>query len=374
MERKVSIVRCKSYEKEEVFKALRKSIDLIGGIQRFIKEGNSVLIKPNLLYGKAPEKAVTTHPTLIKGMIQITREAGGKPFIGDSPSVGSLLKTAEKAGIKGIAEELGAPLMEFNRPIFSDHKKESFFKAIEIEQSVLEADVIINLPKWKTHAQMLLTLGIKNLFGCIPGKKKALWHLKAGRDRRQFAQLLVDLYQIISPPLTILDGVIGMEGNGPNNGRPIHLGLILASSDALSLDQVVCDLIGIPREILLTNHVATERGLGKEQIEIVGEEIEKVRIPKFDLPRVSSTDWGLPPFLSRILKNAFSSKPLLRKELCRGCGQCIEVCPPQALRLKGKNLLINYDQCIRCFCCQEVCPEGAILPEPGWALKVLGKG
>src|SRR3990172_12353520 len=231
MKSSVSIVKVHSYNEEEVWIGLRKSIDLIGGIKNFVKNGDLVLLKPNLLYGKAPEKAVTTHPSIIRGIIQIVREAGGIPFIGDSPSIGSLDRAAEKAGIKKVADETKCPLMEFNRPVLSEKGRGRVFKQLEIDQKVLEADVVINLPKWKTHGMMLLTLGVKNLFGFLPGPRKALWHLKAGDDRKVFAQVLVDLYQIVQPSLTILDGILGMEGNGPGSGRPIPLGLILASRD-----------------------------------------------------------------------------------------------------------------------------------------------
>ncbi len=211
MKSSVSIIRCENYDEKKVLTALRQSIDLIGGVQAFISKGNRVLLKPNLLYGKSPEKAVTTHPSILKGMIQIVREAGGIPSIGDSPSVGSLARTAEKAGIKAVADEMKCPLVEFNKPALSGKGKENIlFKQLEIDQAVLDADVVIDLPKWKTHIQMFLTMGVKNLFGCVPGSKKALWHLKAGEDAKIFAQILVDIYKIVRPSLTILDGVVGM--------------------------------------------------------------------------------------------------------------------------------------------------------------------
>jgi len=238
---------------------------------------------------------------------------------------------------------------------------------------VLEADVMINLPKWKTHAQMLLTLGVKNLFGCIPGPRKALWHLKAGEDRRLFAQMLFDLYQIIQPSLTILDGIVGMEGDGPSSGRPIPLGLILASRDALSLDQIVCDLLNLPRRSLMTNRVAQEQGVGKDPIEVVGEKIDRVKISEFHFPKLLGIDWNLPGFLRKILKNAITSRPVIQKEICKNCHHCAEICPPKALSQKGGELVFDYDQCIRCFCCQEICPEGAVLIEPGWVLKLAGR-
>jgi uncharacterized protein (DUF362 family)/Pyruvate/2-oxoacid:ferredoxin oxidoreductase delta subunit len=371
MKSTVSIIRCQRYDEDEVSNGLRQSIDLIGGISQFVKKGARVLIKPNLLIGKAPEKAVTTHPLIVKGVIRIVREAGGVPFIGDSPSIGSLAKTAEKAGIKSVAEAMGCPLVEFDKPVHPVRRGKTF-KQLEIDQMILESDVIINLPKWKTHTQTLLTLGVKNLFGCVPGTRKALWHLKAGEDRKVFAQVLLDLYQIIQPSLTILDGIVGMEGNGPNSGQPIQLGLILASGDALSLDQIVCDLLGISRESLLTNRVAFEQGLGRDEIEVAGERLEDVKIRHFSLPNLTRIDWNLPGFLRRALKNAISSRPVIDEEVCKDCGQCVEICPTRTLYKKGSGLTFDYGKCIRCFCCQEVCPEGAILIEPGWALKLVG--
>jgi ferredoxin len=281
------------------------------------------------------------------------------------------MRTAEKAGIKAVADEIKCPLVEFNKPILPPKRGGKIFKQLEIDQTVLEADVVINLPKFKTHSLTLLTLGVKNLFGCIPGPRKALWHLKAGEDRKTFAQILVDVYQIIHPSLTILDGIVGMEGNGPNSGRPIQLGLILASGDPLSLDQIVCDLLGISRESLLTNRVAFDQGLGKDKIDVFGERAEDVKISNFQFPTLSQPDWNLPGFLRKALKNALTSKPVIEEEVCDACDRCAEICPPKALARKGKDLIFDYEQCIRCFCCLEVCPEGAISIKPGWALRLI---
>lgn len=373
MKSSVSVVRCQNYDEATVLSALRQAIDLIGGIQIFVKQGNHVLLKPNLLFGKSPEKAVTTHPSIVRGMIQIVREAGGIPSIGDSPSVGSLAWTAEKAGIKAVADEMKCPLVAFDRPVLLSKGTGKVFKQLEIEQAVLEADVVINLPKWKTHGQMLLTLGVKNLFGCIPGPRKPLWHLKAGDDRKIFAQILFDIYQAIRPSLTLLDGIVGMEGNGPNSGRPIPIGLVLASGDSLSLDQIVCDLIGISRGSLLTNRVAIEQGIGRDPIEVLGERMEAVKISGFQFPTLSQIDWGLPGFLRKVLKHALTARPVIDEEVCESCDRCAEICPPKALARKGEELVFDYGKCIRCLCCLEVCPEGAISNKPGWALRLVGR-
>jgi uncharacterized protein (DUF362 family)/Pyruvate/2-oxoacid:ferredoxin oxidoreductase delta subunit len=369
----VSIVKCQNYDEAKVLAGLRQSIDLIGGIQTFVKKGHRVLLKPNLLYGKTPDKAVTTHPAIVKGMIRIVREAGGIPFIGDSPSIGGLMRAAEKAGIKRVADEMNCPLVEFNKPVLPPKGGGKIFKQLEIDQAVLEADVVINLPKLKTHSLTLLTLGIKNLFGCVPGPRKALWHLKAGEDRKTFAQILVDIYQIVQPSLTILDGIVGMEGNGPGSGDPRALGLILASQDALSLDQVVCDLLGISRKSLMTNRVAFEQGMGNDKIDVLGERMDDVKISAFQFPILSQPDWNIPGFLRKALRNALTSKPVVEEEVCNACNQCVEICPPNTLTRKGKGLVFDYGKCIRCFCCQEVCPEGAISIKPGWGLRLVGR-
>ncbi|MDI6763245.1 MAG: DUF362 domain-containing protein [Thermodesulfobacteriota bacterium] len=369
----VSIVKCRRYDDEEVLEKLRLSIDLIGGIGSFVKKGDRVLLKPNLLYGKAPEKAVTTHPSIIRGVIQIVRENGGIPFLGDSPGIGNSVGVAEKAGIKRVADAMDCPVIEFNRPVLPPERKGRFFKNIEIDQAIFEADVIINLPKWKTHAQMLLTLGVKNLFGCVPGQRKALWHLKAGEDHKIFAQMLVDIYLMIQPSLTILDGIVGMEGNGPGSGDPVPLGLILASGNPLILDQIVCDLVGISRNSLMTNRVAFEQGLGRNGIEVVGERVEDVKIRHFKLPNLTRVDWNLPGFVKKAFKNALNSKPVIDQEICKLCNQCVEICPPEALKGNEKGLVFDYGKCIRCFCCQEICPEGAITIQQGWALKLVGR-
>ena len=372
MKSTVSIVRCQSYDEKEVLTSLHRSLDLLGGIREFVRGGDRVLLKPNLLFGKAPEKAVTTHPSVVKGVIQIVREAGGIPFIGDSPGFGSARRAAEKSGIMAVAEETGCSVVEFDTPVLCP-RGGNFFRQFEIDRKVLEADTVINLPKWKTHGMMLLTLGVKNLFGCVPGPKKALWHLKAGEKHRLFAQALIDLYCVIKPSLTILDGVVGMEGNGPSSGSPRPLGIILASNDALSLDQIVCDLLQLPRDGLMTNRIAFEQGMGKGAIEVAGERLENAKISHFKLPALSATDWNLPGFLRKALKNALSSRPVVDEETCKLCNRCVEICPPKILERKGGGLDFDYGKCIRCFCCQEICPEGAITIEPGWALRLAGK-
>jgi uncharacterized protein (DUF362 family)/Pyruvate/2-oxoacid:ferredoxin oxidoreductase delta subunit len=372
MKNLVSIVRCETYDDTEVLNRLRRSIDLIGGINAIVKEGHRVLLKPNLLQGKPQEKAVTTHPSIVKGIIQIVREAGGIPSIGDSPGIGSCLRAAEKAGIGRVAQEMDCPVVELDRPVLPEKRQGKYFRQLEIDRTALDADVVINLPKWKTHGMMLLTLGVKNMFGCVSGPRKALWHLKAGEDRTLFARMLVDVYRIVQPSLTVLDGVVGMEGNGPGSGNPIRLGLIMASRDAFNVDQIVCDLLRVPRKALPTNKVAMEDGIAEDGLEVVGVPVDQVKIPRFELPPLCGLTWGLPLLMRMGLKSALTSKPTSDEALCVGCDRCVEICPPKALSSERGRVAFDYKKCIRCFCCQEICPEGAISIKPGWALKIAG--
>jgi ferredoxin len=247
------------------------------------------------------------------------------------------------------------------------------FRRIELARAVLDADVVINLPKVKTHSQTLLTLGVKNIFGCIPGMRKAQWHLKAGTDHSYFSGMLTELCQIVNPALTIVDGITGMEGEGPNNGDPRPLGLILAGANPHALDATICQIIGVLPEELLTLQAAHERGFegtDPQQIEVLGLQVEDVAVASFRLPARFDVQWNLPGFIKRPLKNIFTPKPIITRDLCKACGACAEACPPQAISLSDKKVEIDYHHCIRCYCCQEVCPEGAVRLQEGWVRRL----
>lgn len=374
MKSHVAIVRCTTYNYPQVLAGVREVLAPLGGMKAFVKRGDKVLLKPNLLSGKHPDRCVTTHPTIVKAVTQLVQEVGGTPMIGDSPAVGSLRRVAAQAGITEVADELGCPLVEFKEVTEIKTDAAYTFRRFELAKTVLEADVIINLPKVKTHSQTLLTLGVKNTFGCIPGMRKAQWHLKAGTDHAYFAGMLAELCQIVKPALTITDGVIGMEGEGPGNGEPRPLGLILAGTNPHALDAVICPIIGVPPGELLTLQAACERGFDgtdPKQIEVLGQSIKDIGITPFRLPARFDVQWNLPAFLKRPLKNIFTPKPIINKDLCKTCGACAEVCPPQAISLGKKKVEIDYRQCIRCYCCQEVCPEGAVRLQEGWVRRFV---
>lgn len=369
----VSIVRCGDYK--DVGRSVERSVALIGGMDRFVKPGAKVLIKPNMLAGKAPEKAVTTHPEVVRAVIRLVKSAGGIPTVGDSNALGSFRKVAEVTGIAAVAAEEGAGLVELSEAVKVDGK--GTFKHFEIAREVMAADAVINLPKVKTHGQMLLTLAVKNLFGCIPGRRKVQWHLKAGVDRNAFATMLVELCGIVKPVLSIADGVVGMEGNGPGSGTPRKLGFIAVGADAVCLDMVIADMLGVGPDKLPTTRVALEKGIAPAKVSDIGllgdfRDTKEAVVEGFRLPSPSHVEWSIPEPVRKLLKESLTTKPRIDKVKCQLCMMCHTICPAKAISEKGNELDIDYRQCIRCFCCQEVCPVGAIDVVEGWLLRYIG--
>ena len=371
----VSLVRCKDYDTGRIHASVVRAVGLIGGVDRFVRTGARVLIKPNMLVAKGPDKAVTTHPEVVRAVVRLVKGAGGLPVIGDSQAMGAFKRVAEASGIAAVAREEGVSLVELSEAVTVQGR--GTFKHFEVAREVMQADALINLPKAKTHGQMLLTLAVKNLFGCIPGRRKAQWHFKSGVDRNAFATMLVELCGIVRPALSIVDAVVGMEGNGPGNGTPREIGLIAAGADAFSLDMVLSEILGVPAERLPTTKAAQRLGLAPQtfsDIEFLGDFAGpyEARVPGFKLPSTSSLEWSIPEPLRRLLKESLTTKPNIDKSKCQLCLMCKNACPAEAISEGEAGLSINYRDCIRCFCCQEVCPVGAIEVIEGWLLKYLG--
>ncbi|HEU0265954.1 MAG TPA: DUF362 domain-containing protein, partial [Geobacterales bacterium] len=352
--------------------ALQRLLSPLGGMTPFVQPGERVLIKPNLLAAKPPEAAVTTHPALVRAVINLVREAGATPIVGDSPGLGGVRRVAEKSGILAVLEETNTELVEFNEP--AEVETKGLFRRLELARPYLEADRIINLPKLKTHEMMTLTCGVKNLFGAVVGTAKAGWHLKAGADRELFAQVLMDIWQARPPELTIVDAVLAMEGNGPGSGDPRHMGLLLAGSNTLAVDLMAAELAGIPRKLLPVERLARKLGLtgaDRRDIELAGVPLEELAIPPFRLPPLADVQFGLPAFLARRLRHQLTSRPVAIEGKCRLCGVCVNACPPKAMTITNGTLRIDYDACIRCFCCRELCPDAALDVRQGMLLRIL---
>ena len=369
----VSLISRPSYDVAEVETAVRRAVDLVGGMSSFVRPGQKVLLKPNMLSAHEPERCITTHPAVVEAVGRMVIEAGGEPFIADSPALDRFSRVARKSGLAETAERLGIDIFELDRPTRTAVPGEAVFKSIEVAAAALVADVVINLPKAKTHSQMVMTLGVKNLFGTVVAQRKAEWHYMAGVDRPTFASLLLDLYRTVNPALTVLDAVWGMEGRGPANGRPRQLNLIAASADALALDLAACRLWGAPWKKLPLYRAAAARGLippGGPDIALVGDPPESLRVDNFDFPKLEAVGPG-GRYFGAFSRRYLVSKPTQEPEACAACQKCVTICPADALELRDRTLSFDYDRCIRCYCCQEVCPEDAIGFRRGWLVRLL---
>lgn len=371
----VSLVGCKSYDSPELEASVRRSVDLVGGMGAYVRAGNRVLIKPNMLSAHAPHRRINTDPAVVEAVAKMVIEAGGRPMIADSPALDRFRRVAAKSGIQETAEKLGIEVFELTTPTRVDVPEGSAFKSLELASQAIEADVVINLPKLKTHSQMLLTLGVKNLFGTVVAQRKAEWHAMIGMNRDTFAALLLDIYLTVGPALTVLDGVWGMEGQGPANGKARHIGLIAASPDAPALDLTVCRLLGVQPRRFPLYRAAVERKLVRpdlEDIQLTGDPLSDLAITGFNLPELEGI-LPLPGILGKLAAKHLVSKPVQIPGDCIACEKCIDICASKAITLKKKRLTFNYDRCIRCFCCQEVCPQNAIRFRKGPIVRLLNK-
>jgi len=371
----ISLKRCSGYDPEEVYEKVAEAVDLLGGMSCFARNGESILIKPNLLTAKAVDAAVTTHPSVVRAIIRLVKEAGATPFVGDSPAIGSPEKVAQKCEILNVCESEGVEFVGFTDAVEVDNPEGYIFKRLEVARAAIEADGIINVPKLKTHAQMNLTMGVKNIFGCVPGKRKPQWHLSAGVDTAHFANMILDLYQFIRPRLTVMDAVVAMEGNGPASGDPRSVGLITAAKEALTIDALCAQLLGVKAEDVPILAAALDRDLRGADIktaELLGDDAESFHVKGFKLPPLVHTRFteGLPYFLGSRLRKSLTVRPHIINSKCTLCNHCVNVCPARIMS-SDNRIKIDYDKCIRCFCCQEMCPNEAITSKAGWLKKII---
>ncbi len=361
----VSLQSCLSYDEYEVYKAIIKALDSLGGISKYVHKKQKVLLKPNLLLGKSPDKGVTTHPSIVKAVARIVEEAGGQVFIGDSPGVGSTSRVARICGLDELIEENGYKLLDFSGKKEYTVEEGKIVKNIVLTDALEQADVLINLPKFKSHGYTSLTGAVKNLYGLVPGIEKSNFHFKMP-DINNFVNLLLDINLIAKPALNIMDGIVSMEGNGPQNGDLVKMNLIMASDNTMAMDVVMAiianqDPLGIP-----LIHQAAKRKIKPvilENIEIKGELLEDFVQEEFIVPRanVHISKEILPPFLYNFIKDKMNAKPVIDASICNACKNCKSICPAKSITVKSKKMAeIDYSKCIRCYCCQEICTQNAV--------------
>ncbi|MCL2294973.1 MAG: DUF362 domain-containing protein [Spirochaetes bacterium] len=369
MKDKVAIVKCGSYAPTELYDSIKKAISLSQAID---VRGKTVLLKPNILSGAAPEKAVTTHPEFVKQCILCIKELGAeKIIVGDSPGYQSSSFAGKKSGIMQAVLEAGGEWEDFSDSVEIKNPRGALVKSFNLAPVVQKADIIVSLPKMKTHQLLYYTGAMKNLFGLVPGLQKAAFHLRF-QKRALFSKMVADLNLCVKPAFAIMDAVTAMEGPGPGSGDPRHVGLVIASNNILALDITAASIMGYKPEKIPVIAEALNTKEWLENItgfETLGEKIEDVKIPDFKkikiLNDITMFRSRLPSFLYKILRKTVVKKPVINHKKCIKCNNCIEICPIAAMEYFPKEsrekIVIDYKKCINCYCCHEVCPDKAIV-------------
>lgn len=385
-ETQVYAASCPDYGQAE--EAIRALVEQMGGMGRFVRPGERIVLKANLLRAAPPESAICTHPAVVEAVAKLVKEAGGTPVICDSPG-GALHKEAvlrslyEKTGMAAAAAAAGAELSMDSSTRTVSLPEGKVLRQAEIITPVAEADGVIDLCKMKTHVLMSMTGAVKNLFGVIPGLSKVGYHA-THPDHATFADVLLDLTGYVKPRLSLMDGILAMEGDGPgSSGTPRQAGLLLAAANPLALDTAAGAIMNLPRQDNPVLLAAERRGLTPcrmEDVELIGGTVEELRMADYKFP--ASTKSNLMDFLGplsrpaeRLCKKALSQTPRIDGAKCVGCGICAKSCPGQAIAMTapGKKARISQKACIHCYCCHELCPQKAVELHQSWLGRLLTK-
>ena len=367
--KEVSLRSCDSYEYGEVKSKVENLLQDLGGLEKYINKNSTVFIKLNLVAKKSPDEMATTHPMVLRVVAEKLLDLGCRVIVGDSPGgpyTKSSLKGVYKAcGIEEVCEELNIELNYDTSEVKVENPHGKILKYMTVIKTIVEADHVINICKLKTHAMATFTGGVKNLFGVIPGVKKAEYHFKMP-EVKDFTEALVDICTFVSPTLTIMDGVIGMEGEGPTAGNPRKIGVLLASPSPYAIDVVSCNLINLDPNKVPTVQRCVERNLIKRDFSdicVLGERVEEKIISDFKIPSNRSISFlrgKVPRSIEVFVNKKLAGKPVINYKECVKCGVCSRVCPPKVIDMKSDGPVINLDKCIRCFCCHELCPKKAV--------------
>ncbi len=372
----VILVRCTTYDREEIQSAVRRVFSLAGGVGRYIRPGMRVLVKPNLLAAEAPERGVTTHPEVVRAVLRELLQAGARPLVGDSPGIGSLRKVAEKTGVAAICRELGVPLAEFKEATEVESAGSGGpIRHFPLARELGEVDAVLNLLRMKTHGLTRISGAVKNLYGCITGLHKAEFHLRLQR-LDAFLAMLIDLALTVNPVFHLVDAVAGMEGAGPRHGKLRAVNLLMAGTDPFALDTVIARVMGVsPQDIPLLALAAQRgrKGARLEEITITGEKVEDFIVPGYEVPKDAAplAIRNFPDWAVNFVRKRWTLQPVIG-ENCRGCEICIRSCPAGSIHRQGEKAVVDLNTCIRCYCCQEFCPYNAVALKAPFLRKLLG--
>ena len=363
----VSIAKAADYEYAHVHNAVKKSIELIGGLNVIIEPGSKVFVKINHLSPPTPaERGIVTHPIFVEAVLRLLKGLEADITVGDDIS-SHKVDSYCISGFQQMCERVGVRLINLREGGFVEVKCHGHsLDTVYLSRIALNADIVVNLPKFKTHSLTIFTGGVKNMYGVIPGSFRSRFHGEYSNSN-EFGQVLVDVYSTIKPHLTIMDAIVAMEGEGPALGKLRKLGIVLASRDAVALDAVATSIVGFNPKHILTTQFCNNRDLGVGEldcIEVVGEKIVDVAISNFKAPQAITNLFisSIPGFLPRLLINQLAIRPRVTVKNCTGCVECENICPIGAITVINKKAVIKKEACINCMCCHEVCRFNAIAP------------
>jgi len=367
----VYLAQCSSYENPELVSAIESvllpQIQSVGGVS-----GKSILLKPNMLSWRKKDDPACVHPRMIVETARFFLKSGAsRVAVMENPAVLPAPAILKMMGIADELKSMGVETANFSRYRQLENLPETvIYRNLEIASEFGDFDYTVDLAKAKTHAMMTLTLCVKNLFGFVNGNDRIAWHLAVGRNYDQFADMLLDLYQIIHPQFNLLDGIVCMEGNGPGNGTPTERHFIAGAVSSLALDRAISPLLGCASLPILER--AEKRNLLPEAI-LCGDtpDIAPLTLPDEPSMELSKLHLGvgIPSFAQKLMHEHLLARPVVEVNQCVGCGVCVKMCPPKTLKLKDGKPCFDLPGCIRCFCCQEYCPQGAIYPRKTLLMK-----
>ncbi|MCD6521271.1 DUF362 domain-containing protein [Candidatus Calescamantes bacterium] len=377
----VALVPQERYAKEEVYQAINKGLALIQAEKLISSSSLKVLLKINLLSATPPEKGIITHPEVVGAVTRWFRERGCEVWVGDAAFTGDMgAEVGEKkdpfsiTGIRKVVEEEGGKIINFNREGYREVKiNGKRVKTLHLAEPLFQVDIVVSVAKLKTHELTFITGAVKNFFGCIPSRDRNLLHRDG--DPEKFSENVLDLFSVCRCDLGIIDGIEGMEGEGPAHGKVRKVGILLFAKNPHALDAVMAKIMGFsPYEIPLL-YLAEKRGwVDLESIEVIGEELEKFIISDFEKPStfLSKRKRNILKLLAPLGVPLLDTYPKLEREKCIQCGLCKERCPVEAIELTPYPQ-VNYGKCIRCFTCIEICPQGAFHPSHSFLTRILRK-
>ena len=364
---KVYLAKCEDYEYANVKSAVMQGIEALGGIEGLVGTGKDVAVKPNLIMAKKPEDCATTHPAVMQVILEALIQGGNKARIVESPAgpftKGNLSGIYEATQMTAAAESTGAEL-NFNFEVEEvPLPKGEYISKTRIAKAIYDADCVISAGKLKTHSMMTYTGATKNLYGVVPGLTKVEGHYRFP-DPDKFAGMIVDIAQYVSPVLSVIDAVWGMDGEGPTAGEPKKIGVIILSDSPFAADYIAGRIIKLPAEENPVVKNALQRGLcSRDDIELMGEELDGFSVDDFEKPPVFHTSvltGKIPKFLEPTVEKWLRLYPTFNPDDCIACGICVRSCPGKALEIRKGLPRLEKGKCISCFCCHEMCPEKAV--------------